>query len=365
MLACLAQAHLCLHDVEYRRSLPVGDLLERSREEIEADRRLLKRSVALNTFTYAISGTMPWIFAATEADRSDIQGRENESPHSLKQAPATLWPARQVALLSLYRRAMATGFSVTISARTTIFVSSSETPTWPATRSTGSVMTPTVTPTAISTFGGSAAFLETLDALAEYRIGELYRADHDYMQALVYLCRSHERVEHQNGLGWSASDRALLEVILRIGKGKAFFEIGALKRSLQWYVNAWIAMLDLLPKSSIEPESKSSVESLRAYLHDRKHEAEIDKPGLITELEAASKAMVAVVRRIPPSQKTLAADILQRISHVVMMLRLSTKEPIAKRLLDAALKLDARSLLVHTEHAALGGAPGGDPAQPG
>lgn len=348
VLACLAQAHLCLHDVEYRRSLPVGDLLKRSREEIEADRRLLKRSVALNTFTYAISGTMPWIFAATEADRSDIQGRENESPHSLKQAPATLWPARQAALLSLYRRAHGHRL-LGDHQRAYNDLRKLQRNAHLARDQVHRLRDDTHRDADCDLdFRRISAFLETLDALAEYRIGELYRADHDYMQALVYLCRSHERVEHQNGLGWSASDRALLEVILRIGKGKAFFEIGALKRSLQWYVNAWIAMLDLLPKSSIEPESKSSVESLRAYLHDRKHEAEIDKPGLITELEAASKAMVAVVRRIPPSQKTLAADILQRISHVVMMLRLSTKEPIAKRLLDAALKLDARSLLVHT-----------------
>jgi len=214
----------------------VGELLTRSRDEIQHERELLRRSIALNTFTFAICDAMPWIFA-TEVDGSEIQKRPKEARHDIK-PPIPMWLARQVLLVSLYRRAH--GYRLLGDNQRAYNDLRKLQRIGRLTRAGANAL-----PRDHSTLR-MTAFVETLDALAEYRIGELYRADHDYMQALVHLCRSHERVGKPSVLDWDAVDRALIEISLRIGKGKAFFEIGSLKRSLKWFVNAWLSLLDLI-----------------------------------------------------------------------------------------------------------------------
>ncbi len=212
------------------------------------------------------------------------------------------------------------------------------------------------------------AFVETLDSLAEYRVGELYRADHDYTQALEHLCRSHERIRKQTALGWVPADRALIEVSLRMGKGKAFFEIGALKRSLKWHVNAWLSMLDLEPGTTEPgangtattspgrlPPPRDNLIELRDHLEHRKHEAEIDKAALerlvvdaMSDIEAyACRERRLEYVKLGSIRGTLAADVLQRISHVLMVLRLRD-DRIAEKLLSWAQELDDGNLLIKT-----------------
>ena len=394
VLLCLAQAHIFLHTVEHNRSLPIGLLLARDRHNgtdgTDDDKALLLKSVVLNTFIYAICEAMPWIFANDE-ERALIQERPLAARNMM--APSTpTWIARQIELLSLYRRAH--GYRLL----------GDHQRAYNDLRKLQRIGRVLRTRLEQSHDDGErprkTSFLETLDALAEYRIGDLYRADHDYMQALVHLCRSHDRIETQTAFGWDATDKALIEISLRLGKGKAFFEIGAFKRSLKWFAKAWLSLLDLIPPSTSPtpsaddilrlPEqvldrvrtvesswrrkhlkelaealsavadegtaiapSRDRVFALIAHLDHVKHEAEIDKKALTALLRKASDEIVACCDDIPASHRVLAADILQRIGHVVMVLRLDEDNaPIerryAERLLKRAAGLDEGNLLVRT-----------------
>jgi tetratricopeptide (TPR) repeat protein len=399
VLKCLAQAHMDLHQVEHDRSLPVGQLLGRVRDEdadgTDRDTTLLWRSVTLNTFTYAICEAMPWIFAS-DIEREAIQLNPGAARETIVPS-APMWVARQVELLSLYRRAH--GYRLLgdhqrayndlrklqrIGRVLRTQLDNVEEKKWRLT---------------------TTAYVETLDALAEYRIGELYRADHDYMQALVHLCRSHDRMETQTAFEWGTGDKALIEISLRIGKGKAFFEIGAFKRSLKWFSKAWLALLDLMASDDgdthgaddpvlllqqlvarvrscdssarrdlVQQLAKELLELMRADIaegHSRekvikltdvldhvKHESEIDKDALRSDVKPAFDEIIGCA--IPDTYKVLAADILQRIGHVAMVLRLEkdseqsgpTKIPLeerlAERLLRHAADLDPGNLLVRT-----------------
>lgn len=402
MLCCLAKGHLYLHEVEHNRSLPLGQLLARppwtaARPGTDHDKALLRRSVALSTFTYAICEVMPWIFA-TDDERTTIQAAPRLAREGIW--PRTpMWIARQVELLSLYRRAH--GYKllgdhqrafndlrklqrIGRALRTRL-----ENPFAPDGDQDASAAE---APDAKR----KTAFVETLDALAEYRIGELYRADHDYMQALVHLCRSHDRIETQTAFGWEAADRALMEISLRIGKGKAFFEIGAFKRSLKWFAKAWLSLLDVISPSApvvlserirdlarsiqetprrddvallkvllkdfvVADKSSQKVAALTTHLEHVKHEADVDKEKL---REQVREALDEIGRcEIPDSHRVLAADILQRIGHVATILRLEEdgnndvadgaeddkpERRFVEKLLRCAAKLDPGNLLVRT-----------------
>jgi len=103
VLAALAKAHIDIHLVEHRRSGPVGVIMQRSKGEMDEDRALLRGSIVLNAFALSISETLPWIFAANEAERRAIQSDPVGARRDLSPARA-MWPARQVTMLALYRR---------------------------------------------------------------------------------------------------------------------------------------------------------------------------------------------------------------------------------------------------------------------
>jgi tetratricopeptide (TPR) repeat protein len=203
-------------------------------------------------------------------------------------------------------------------------------------------------------------FVDALDALAEYRIGELYRADHDYSQALVHLCRSHERVERWTTVDekgephpWWDRDPPIetsqrkplfpqLEVNLRLGKGRSFFEIGSIKRSLKWYVRAWISLLELMSDESGVIDNQ--VRALEGYLAAVKHDPELDKRRLEQFLDTAVPEMCEA--DVSSAYEALAADILARISQVLVVIRLDDES--ALTCLRHAAELDQRNLLAQT-----------------
>lgn len=124
VLAALAKAHLEIHLVGRRRSGPVGTTIDRGSDDIDEDREHPRRSIVLNTFALAISETLPWIFAANEAERDAIKNDWNGARRTLSPAPA-MWHARQVGMLALYRRSHGFRLLAITSARTTTCACSS------------------------------------------------------------------------------------------------------------------------------------------------------------------------------------------------------------------------------------------------
>jgi hypothetical protein len=205
--------------------------------------------------------------------------------------------------------------------------------------------------------------LNTLEMLAEYRIGELYRADHDASQALVHLCRSHDLVhDHQKRRPAAIKESALFQVHIRLSKGKAFLEVGAVKRALKWFVRAWISLQALIEIATVSETESRTVTEARAdgqafpgvaklddFLDSVKHAPELAKFELLGKLDAAVEEFCR--RDLPDAtHDALIADVLIRIAHVLLVLRLETdgRSRHAEKLLKRAVELDDHNLLAWT-----------------
>jgi len=338
VLVALAKAHLEIHLVERRRSGPVGAILDRGKADIDEDRDHLRRSIVLNTFALSISEALPWIFAADASQRAAIQSDPARTRRELSPHPAT-WHARQVTLLALYRRSH--GFRLL----------GDHERSYNDLRMVQRIGR--LTRSARKEDGMLTGWVDTLEALAEYRIGELYRADHDYMQALVHLCRSHDSVQALRARSGSviASELGHFEIKLSLGKGKAFFEIGAMKRSLKWHLTAWRWLLAL---ESRHGDLEQSILGVERELDLVKHDPVLYKADVEGALGPLLERMVRC--DLEREHHALAADILVRISHLLTVLRLPEDggdqppdvESSVLRCLKRAAELDEHNLLAQT-----------------
>jgi len=356
LLLALKQSHLLIQSVERLRSRPVGEMLRRKKKHLDQERELLERSIVLSTLTFIVGNTAPWIFARDDEERrllqDDPERRRRDPDGPMWSAPTPMWIARQVLLLSLYRRAH--GFRLLGEhersyndyrkvQRTALF----------ARPGISCSPEPDRRPRELS--------LDVLGAVAEYRIGELYRADHDYMRALVHLCNGHDRLltagvePHLGALGVSTRREVRfprIEVQLRLGKGSAFFETGAMKRALKWMVRAWTSLVVLIDPAK-DPSRSSSTErqddpfaDVVGYLERVKHDRELDKELLFSVLKPAVNAMCE--QPVPESYRAVAADILGKLGHLLMVIRLDPADGLADLCLRRAAGFDAYNLFVRT-----------------
>jgi len=338
VIEALTKAHLDIHLVEHRRSGTVGEILERGNDEIDQDNDLLRRSIVLNTFALQITEALPWIFAADELERDAVQVDEEVARRELKPARA-MWPARQVTLLALYRRSH--GFRLL----------GDHERAYHDLRKLQRLgrLTLLAHPDDANLIG----WVGTIEALAEYRVGELYRADHDYMQALVHLCRSHDSVHglYERPGSTIACELGHLQIKLCLGKGKAFFEIGAMKRSLKWHLAAWrwLRALDSPGASDLDRQLVAA----EKQLDDVKHDPVLYKPAVHRVVGPVLDLMCR--HDLAPEHRALEADILIRISHLITAVRLqedrtesSADDSSALRCMLRAEGLDPRNLLVQT-----------------
>ena len=352
-LLLLKQAHLDIHEVEHRRSQHVRGMLARTADDLEAERRLLRRSIVLSTLTMAISQVVPWAFAADEDERRLIQDEPREARDGISPANV-MWIARQVTLLSLYRRAH--GFRLLgdherayndyrklhhVGRRSRAVIHGDR-----------------------ETSSARATYVDILSALSEYRIGELYRSDHDYAQALAHLCNGHAALLSAGRVEKSAqalekpsplpeidpeAQAAVvrfprLEVHLRLCKGTAYFETGEMKRALKWHVRAWLSLEDLIFGCD-ESARHTNVDALNEYLESVKLEPDLDKTALKQHLEPAVDVMCD--REVPQALMALAADVLGRIGHILMVLDIADDASVP-RFLERAVELDPFNLFART-----------------
>lgn len=345
-----AEAHWLTHCVAHRRSGPVGAMMERTAAgETESDHTILQRAKGLNTFVFSIALAMPWIFAVSEQESSEVR-RNLEVARTQVQPSGPLWIARQMMLLALYRRAF----------------------TWALLGEHARAyndywkMQQVVRLTkagARSLDSEGLIVLDVLDALAEYRIGELYRADHDYRQALVHCCRSQDRILSlpRDGRFQGASVQSVLQnshwrVGLLLSTGKAFYEQGQMKRACKWYLKAWEALDDVVTTSGevtnrrypgiLTAEGKGHLQAVSDWLTSIEHEPDFIKDTFRNCIKPVVESLDAAA--VPQHLEALAADILDRLGHTLMVLRLSDDD-LAERCLRVALDLDPSNLLVRSD----------------
>ena len=150
-------------------------------------------------------------------------------------------------------------------------------------------------------------------------------------------------VRHPGGAILPATTRSSsrcipVEVNLRLGK--AFFEIGSIKRSLKWYVRAWISLLELMS----DPGHRQGGSRARELARRRQARPRARQARLELFLETAVPEMCEADARL--AYGALAADILARISQVLVVIRL--EDDSALTCLRHAAELDRRNLLAQT-----------------
>lgn len=347
VLLVLKQAHRYVHEVEYARSQSMSGMLGRSREEIAEEQRRLRRSIVLSTLSLVVSQVIPWAFAADARERAAIQADPRAARARTSPAEA-MWVARQVTMLSLYRRAH--GFRLFADHKRSYN-------DYRKLQQIGRYSTPRI--------GGSPAnlsarnaYVDMLSALGEYRIGELYRSDHDYNRALTHLCAGHDRLLHagQDDIQPDVASREVrfprLEVHLRLGKGTAYFETGEMTLALKWHVHAWLSLEILIGRENErlgqpQPDralERVATEELAAYLDGLRHEPDLDKETLKDHLQPTVGVMCD--RDIPVTLEALAADVLGRVGHILLVLNLADDS--VPQCLQRAVELDPYNLFART-----------------
>jgi tetratricopeptide (TPR) repeat protein len=341
VLEAAAEAHWLSLLVQHRRSGPVGDEMARVAAGASTlDDQLLERAVALNTFVFAIAESMPWIFARDLGERALAQVRDTTARDRVEPL-AALWIARRMILLALYRRAMVW--------RLLGDHRRSYNDYWKTQHIVGL--------TKAASIGDSRRMqLNILDALAEYRVSELYRADHDYRQALVHSCRSHDRMRALMENASTARDatrwieNSLWRVTLLLSKGKAFYEQGQMKRACKWFLRAWQALDDVATTSGRRPlfneAAREELQRAVSWLASVRHEPFISKAALHFELQPTINTIDKSA--VPRELHALAADILDRLGHTLMVMRLPD-DTLARRCLQLALDLDRWNLLARSD----------------
>jgi len=305
------EVHFRMHYIEHLRSALFEDLMKERDKIYDKAVKHLEYCICVNTFIYTISRAAPWIFAEDTNERNLIlnsydKGRIHIIP------PRCMWIAQQLSLLALYRRAYShcllgnsqRSFNdylkvqrLARNARRNISLSATH-------------------------VHGAHQFLMAIDALCEYRMGELYRRNHAHTCASEHFNRAYDRLEELRKI---QDLKAILEesrwrIKLIVGMGKSFFELGYIKRSLKWYLIAWRAFLNVTAEDSdLEINTKETDENIE-WLTQIRNEPDLCKTELIkyvapfvTELKTA---------RISPRLRGLAAEILNRIAHNLFILKL-------------------------------------------
>jgi tetratricopeptide (TPR) repeat protein len=354
VLEAAAEAHWLTHQIVHERSGSVGAIMKRvAAEKFEEDHNALQRAKALYTFAFASSLTMPWIFASDEDEREQIVSTDLGGARDAVVPTGPLWVARQVTLITLYRRA---GVWALLGEPARAYNDYWKTQQIVRLTKAG----------ARYLNAEAQSSLNVLDALAEYQIGELYRADHDYRQALVHCCRSHDRLVMLPGeearMREGGSVASLLanshwRVSLLLNKGKAFYEQGQMKRACKWFLRAWQALDDIVTASDrvvemrypsiLTAEDSETITAVTDWLTQIRNDPDFVKERLVDRL----KPVVASFDRryVPPHLTAVAADILNRLGHTLMVMRLPDDDDLALRCLRLAFQLDPSNLLVRSD----------------
>jgi tetratricopeptide (TPR) repeat protein len=325
VVRAFAYAHLLLHQAEALASGPLdGDFGDDAEEARSDAKRRIQKSMQLNTFVWAAVRTAPWIFAEDDRERSYIlkyYGRAWRTQTPVR----AMWIGSQISLLALYRRAYGSALlgqhvaayrdyhKLQLHLRDTL----------------------RRIDRASVHVEGAIEFLDSLDALADFHIGELYRADQDHPSAITHFHRAYDRLERLA----EHHDELLIRtsrwfVHLQLSLGKASYELGRHKPALAWYLRAWRTLLRLTAADFGGETSTRRIDDALAWLDRVAEEPNLHKRDLIERLGPVVDQIDSF--RVESRLTLLASEILLRLGHLIFVFNLQDQRPEAKGTDDSA-----------------------------
>jgi tetratricopeptide (TPR) repeat protein len=330
VVGALAEAHYTHHAVAAWRSLPLGAHAHDAAPRLATDKvpgshtwnerhwlaGELERCIVLNTFVYCASRCAPWMFAA---DLAECQYVFANFPPAWNNAVPTrcMWISAQMGLLALHRRASSYALLGDRTAAYNDYYKLQRQLRNARRRVENAPLH----------IAGAKAFLTFLEARANQNIGELYRAEHAQRPALKHFqtaLGSLNPIERDGEIGEVlVSSRWRIE--LQISHGKASYEMGQHKDALRWHLQAWRAFLWLVAAEAGTEANTDTLDTAIKWLDGIKFEPELRKPEALRHL----RPIIDELPRIQVAERlgALAAEILLRLGHVLLVLRLDLAEP--------------------------------------
>jgi hypothetical protein len=303
----LVDAHLCMHEYEAYCSNPLSGRL--SHEE-GAGEQILKRSIALNTFVWTVARTAPWIFAEDEKERPYIVNSYSRAWRN-NMPMVAMWNSAQISLLALHRRAYA---------HTLLGDAQSAYKDYHKLQRNVRATLRRLHHTSIHV-DGAVEFLDGLDALADFHIGELYWADRDHTSALRHFKRAQRRMQRlKRGTRHTVINNSRWFVHLQLNLGKACYELGQHKAALGWYLRTWRSLLELIADDTSGEVHAEAIDAAVTWLDRVTDEPELHKRDVITNLAPVIEQLEAI--RVANRFMSLASEVILRLGHLLYMLNL-------------------------------------------
>jgi len=315
IIQAMSEAHMWMHEAEHIQSKSFGEMLVGLPETHARSQHMLRYAQVLNTFVYMAAESVPWIFAEDERERDYVVINYDECVRTL--APTyCIWISAQLSLLALHRRAFTFW---TMGKRESAYrdfhklVRLLRGLRQPAQRR--GLRVP-----------GTMTFIEGITGMAELHIGRIYRGQHAHKMALRYF----ERASHHLK-GWESHSEigglvksSHWRVNLLVNEGEANYQLGKVKRTILCYAQAWRAYLLLVEAETHATANVEVVDAFTKWLTPF-----VDDPDL-NRWELRSRIAPLVDQfgtlRTPPHLRSLAADIVMRMGHLLFVLKLPPKQ---------------------------------------
>ncbi len=315
IIQAMSEAHMWMHEAEHIQSKSFGEMLVGLPETYARSQRMLRYSLVLNTFVYMAAESAPWIFAEDERERDYVISNYDDCVRTL--APTyCIWISVQLSLLALHRRAFTWW---TMGKREWAYrdfyklVRLLRGLREPAERR--GLRVP-----------GTKTFIEGLTGMAELHIGRIYRGQHAHKMALRYFERASHHLKgwEEHGEIGGLVKSSHWRVSLLINEGEANYQLGRVKRSILCYAQAWRAYLLLVEAETHATANVDVVDSFAKWLLPIVDDPEINRWELRSRIAPLVDQFGTL--RTPPHLRSLAADIVMRMGHLLFVLKLPPKQ---------------------------------------
>ncbi len=322
IIQAMSEAHMWMHEAEHIQSKSFGKMLVGVPETYARTQRMLRYSLVLNTFVYMAAESAPWIFAEDERERDYVITNYDECVRTL--APTyCIWISVQLSLLALHRRAFT---HWTMGQREWAYRDF-----YKLVRLLRGLREPAEQRGL--RVPGTKTFIEGITGMAEMHIGRIYRGQHAHKMALRYFERASFHLkgweEHSEIGGLVKSSH--WRVNLLVNEGEANYQLGRIKRSVLCYAQAWRAYLLLVEVETHATANVDVVDSFTKWLTPIVDDPDVNRWELRSRIAPLVDQFSTL--RTPPHLRSLAADIVMRMGHLLFVLKLppgekpTTKEP--------------------------------------
>jgi len=311
IIQAMSEAHMWMHEAEHEQSQSFGEMLGNIPETHLQTHDMLRYSRALNSFVYAAARTAPWIFAEDETERKYVIANYPTCVTTL--APTyCMWISVQFSLLALHRRAF-TWWSMGRQERAYRdfhkLIRLLRGLRGPADRR--GLRVP-----------GTKTFIAGITGMSELHIGRIYRGQHAHKMALRYFERASGHLEgwEKHGEIGDLIKSSHWRLNLLLNEGKAHYQLGHVKRSLLCYAKAWRAYLLLVEAETHATANLEVVNTFTEWMEKIVGDPDLNRRELRTRIEPLVEQFGTL--RAPPQLRLLAADIVMRVGHLLLVLKL-------------------------------------------